>query len=464
MAADGMVEPEHDGNIWRGNCQSQNMNRDPAPTGLTSRFNIEMTHLGPFEHHPRLAVAVSGGADSMALTLLAHDWVNRSRGEILALTVDHGLRATSSDEADSTLRTLASLGIPGQKLALEGLDRGPGLAERARDARYAVLLAACEAMGIPHLLLGHHRSDQVETVMMRVLSSSTVRGLAGMAAVTETRRVRMLRPLLHIPPIRLRDYLTERGVTWVDDPSNRDPGALRARLRVARADPNGTGEGTAAVAHAARRAGAHRAERDRNVARILAVRATIRPEGYALLTPGPIDPEALAVLLRTIAGAPYAPPIDRVAQIARDPGPATLGGVRIVPAGRLGLGWLLVREPRAMQASVKADPDAIWDSRFRLTGAPPADPKREPYAPDRPDHELLLGALGSDSVRFRARSGLPSLVLHSLPALRQSESLIAIPHIGFGDSHWRLTFDPRNPAAGAPFSIGRVNLAASGPY
>jgi tRNA(Ile)-lysidine synthase len=178
--------------------------------------------------------------------------------------------------------------------------------------------------------------------------------------------------------------------------------------------------------------------------------ATIRPDGFALLTPGPIDPDSLAALLRTIAGARHAPPIDRVAALARSLRPATLGGVRIVPAGRLGVGWLLVREPRAMQGPVHLRRDAVWDGRFRLTGSPP-----DAFVPDRTDQDQggwTIGALGADAARFRNRDGPPALVLHGLPAFRLGETVVAIPHVGVGDARWQLLFDPRNCAAGAPFS------------
>ncbi len=429
------------------------------PEYLSGCFACAMDRLGPFEPRPSLAVAVSGGADSMALALLAHDWVSSRGGAMMALTVDHGLRAASTGEASTTLGVLAKSGIAGHALTIHALSRGPALAERARDARYDALLLACRRLGMPHLLLGHHRGDQVETVMMRALSASTGRGLAGMPALLETRFVRLLRPLLDIAPERLRAFLTLRGVPWVEDPSNRDLAALRARLRLARADPAGTGEGTRAVAEAARRAGERRAERDRIVAGILAERAIIRPEGYAVLSPGPIEPDALAALLLAIGGERYAPPIDRVAALARQPGPATMGGVRLVPAGRLGPGWLLIRERRAMRAPVAARPDAVWDGRFRLVGGPPdgfasdlvsGAPESGAPAPGA----LVLGALAADASRFRNRSGPPALILQGLPALRSGSNLIAVPHIGFGDPRWRVVFDPRNRAAGAPFRVG----------
>jgi tRNA(Ile)-lysidine synthase len=480
---------------------------------LPEQFSIALDRLGPFEPRLRLAIAVSGGADSMALALLTSGWASRRRGELLALTVDHGLRARSSAEADLTLRRLTELGIPGRKLVVGGLARGPALARRARDARYRLLLDACAELGIAHLLLGHHRGDQVETVMMRALSSSTARGLAGMPALTETRFARLLRPLLDIAPEQLRALLTARGVAWVEDPSNRDRGALRTRLREARGDPGGTGEGTRAVADAAREAGARRARLDHAVADVLARRATIRPEGYAVLSPGPIEPEALAALLRCVAGTDYTPPIDRVAALARDLRPATLGGVRITRTGRAGIGWLLIRERRAMAGPVAARRGVTWDGRFRLIGTPPdgsaagaptpdrvpptegagevtcggqwkslaggrperilaepsgaADPgdRTEDLAPDSiPDtsdlaglptaERLTLGALGADAFRFRNRVGPSALILEGLPALRCDGMLLAVPHVGMGDKRWRVVFDPRNPAAGAPFGFG----------
>jgi tRNA(Ile)-lysidine synthase len=413
-------------------------------TDLTDRFVSEMDRLGPFEPRPRLAVAVSGGADSMALALLAREWVSRRGGEVLALTVDHGLRATSSEEAAATLLRLESSDIKGRVLVVADLARGPALAERAREARYGVLFGACAAAGISHLLLGHHRGDQAETVTMRALSGSASRGLAGMPALLETRFVRLLRPLLDVAPGQLRSWLIARGVAWIEDPSNRDPRALRSRLRAARADPSGTGEGTLAVARAAHLMATHRGKRDQAIARTLAERVTIRPEGYAVLSPGTIDPEALAALLRTIGGTSFAPPIDRVAQIARAPGPATLGGVRLMAAGRLGLGWLVVKEARAMEAPVDACPNTVWDGRFRLAGSPP----------DGIAGALTLGALGPDAAEFQDRNGLPAAIMRGLPALRLGCKPIAVPHIGMGDLRWRILFDPRNCAAGAYFCPG----------
>jgi tRNA(Ile)-lysidine synthase len=413
------------------------------PSGLAGAFAAAMAQLGPFEPRPRLAVAVSGGADSLSLTLLARDWAAERGGTVLGLTVDHGLRPESAAEAALTLTRLTRLGVTAECLTVRGLARGPGLAERARAARYDALLDRCAAAGVLHLLLGHHRSDQVETVMMRALSGSGTRGLAGMAALTETRFTRLLRPLLGIPPAEARSFLMARGIDWVEDPSNRDPSARRARVRMAIGDPDGVGAGTLALAGAIHRTGLLRAERDAAIARKLAGRVTLWPEGFAYLTPGPIDPDALAALIRVIGGADHAPAPDRVAALARAPAPRTLGGVRIAQGGRFGPGWLLTREPRGLRGPVAARRNARWDGRFRLTDLPADAPA-----------DVEIAALGDDARRFRDRRGPPPAVLHGLPAIRTGETLIAAPHIGVGPPEWRFLFDPGNPLSGAPFAPG----------
>src|ERR1700739_1672005 len=114
-----------------------------------------MARLGPFCAVPRLSVAVSGGADSTALALLAQGWAAARGGDVLALIVDHGLRPNSAAEAALTASRLQACGIASQVLTISDL-HGPGLQERARVARYEILGRAARAAGRPHLLLRHH--------------------------------------------------------------------------------------------------------------------------------------------------------------------------------------------------------------------------------------------------------------------------------------------------------------------
>jgi tRNA(Ile)-lysidine synthase len=198
-----------------------------------AEFAPLMAPFAPFEFRPLLAVAVSGGRDSLALALLAHEWAAELEGRIVGLIVDHGLRRQSSGEAAMTRDLLTRHGIAAEILHWRGAKPASGLQEAAREARYRLLLEACREHGILHLLIAHHADDQTETVAMRAARSSGPDGLAGMAALVEQREARLVRPLLSVPRARLTATLEARAVAWIDDPSNLDSRFERARLRKA---------------------------------------------------------------------------------------------------------------------------------------------------------------------------------------------------------------------------------------
>ena len=208
---------------------------DPAePRPLDgAAFARLMAPFAPFESGPELAVAVSGGRDSLSLALLAHEWAVGQGGRIVALIVDHGLRPEAAREASVTASLLRGRGIEGGVLRWTGDKPTAGLQEAARAARYRLLRDVCRERGILHLLVAHHADDQAETIAMRAARASGPDGLAGMAALVEWPEVRLLRPLLSVPRARLSATLVSRGVTWIDDPSNIDPRFERARLRLA---------------------------------------------------------------------------------------------------------------------------------------------------------------------------------------------------------------------------------------
>ena len=388
---------------------------------------------------PQTAVAVSGGADSLCLAWLARQW-----GASLGLIVDHGLRAGSAAEAALTARRLAGFGMAARTLRLAGLTPGPGLAARARAARYAALAGACAECGITDLLLGHHALDQAETVLMRQEAASGVWGLAGMAPVTHRRGLRLLRPLLGVQPARMRATLRAAGIGWVEDPSNQDRAALRTRLRARLAADPGMSARLLALAAEARAA---RDDSARRMATFLAARASLFAEGYALLTPGPIAPDCLGALIRMLGGKGYGPDAGALARCAALMAPATLGGVRLAPAGRLGPGTLLVREPAAIGPAVPAVDGAVWDGRFVLSAAAPLPPA------------LRVSALGAQAAGFRRLSHLPFAVLRTLPALWHGGDICAVPHLGYRATEaaftgWtnvglRMTLCPAHAATGA---------------
>jgi tRNA(Ile)-lysidine synthase len=374
----------------------------------------------------------------MCLALLTSRW-----GYPIAIIVDHGLRPESADEAALTAARLARIGVPSHTTRLQNLAAGTALAARARTARYAALTTAALQAGCLDLLLAHHRADQAETLLIRRAAHSGPAGLAGMAPITHSNALRIIRPLLHIPPAYLRATLRAAGVDWVEDPGNRNPDAHRTRVRTALADPDGTGPEIAALAAEARQFAAARARQDTSVAADLAATAAIYPEGFAHLRPNLPSAEALAALIQGLTGRDYKPDRIAVARLAANPAPAVLAGMRLMRAGRLGPGWLLVRESAAMQASIPAAPGTLWDHRFCIS-----------HQAELP-LGTMIGALGADSAKMRRLSHLPSAVLATLPALRVNATLVAVPHIGYPDAgtcaRLPIMFAPALPAAGAPF-------------
>ncbi len=179
----------------------------------------------------------------------------------------------------------------------------------------------------------------------------------------------------------------------------------------------------------------------------LACNVALRPEGFAVMPAAPMPPAALGAVIAVIGGRARHPPRVALAALAAAPRPATLAGVRLLPAGRLGEGLLAVREAAAMGAAVPAHHGALWDGRFRLDAA--ADP---------PDG-LMIGAVGRAASRLRDASELPAAVLRTLPALWEGDRLSAVPHLGWPDpaccARLTLSFAPARPAAPAPVPPSR---------
>ncbi|MGB1548602.1 MAG: tRNA lysidine(34) synthetase TilS, partial [Alphaproteobacteria bacterium] len=246
-----------------------------------------MAAFGPFEAKPHLAVAVSGGTDSLALTLLAAEWAKARGGVVLALTVDHGLRREAAAEARQVGKWLRAQRIPHRILRWEGKKPKTGIQEAAREARYGLLTERCRKEGILHLLLAHHQEDQAETFLFRMMRGSGIEGLAAMPRLAEREDLRLLRPLLEIPKARLRATLEAAGQDWIEDPSNADRAFARVRLREAFPALAGKGVTAERVHKMTQHLARVRAELDGTTALLLAAGATLYPEGHARLRKEP---------------------------------------------------------------------------------------------------------------------------------------------------------------------------------
>lgn len=166
-----------------------------------------------------LALAVSGGPDSLALLLLA---MAALPGHVRAATVDHGLRPESAAEALMVRGVCERLGCPHSTLRINVLRTGEGLQAEARAARYRALAEWAKAEGIARLATAHHLDDQAETLLMRLRRGSGVAGLAGIRPSRCEGGIELLRPLLGWSKAELVAIVEEAGLVPADDPSNRD--------------------------------------------------------------------------------------------------------------------------------------------------------------------------------------------------------------------------------------------------
>lgn len=422
-------------------------------------FDAAMASFESFEHCPHLAVAVSGGGDSMALALLADGWARGRGGRITALTVDHGLRPEAAAEAAQVASWCRARGIEHVLLRRAGPALSSGIQAKARTARYRLLEAWCRERFVLHLLLAHQREDQVETVLMRIERGSNVDGLAGMSAVAERGAVRLLRPLLGVPRERLRAFLRSQGQGWIEDPSNRNPAFTRVRIRERLAAEGGSGR----LAAIAAGQGIERQGREALDAQLLARRLALHPAGFVVLDadafagPEAIGIAALAAMLLMVSGGDYPPRRERLARLHRALAEGlarrrTLGGCLIAP-GRWNI--LFCREPAAVAGPMPLPPggEAIWDRRFRISldsGAPPG---------------LRVGALGRDGPALArglskaVARAIPAAVRATLPALCDAKGVVAVPSLGYFRStevstvFCRVQFRPNRSATGAGFTI-----------
>lgn len=183
-----------------------------------------------------LALAVSGGPDSLALLLLAEA---AYPGRVHSATVDHGLRPEAADEARFVASVCGDIGVPHAILAAAGplQPEGASVQARAREARYALLADWAASFGARWLATAHHLDDQAETILMRLNRAAGIGGLSGIRSIrrlqpaTGSDPVFVVRPLLKWRRAELADIVEEAGIAAVDDPSNRSSDYDRTHVR-----------------------------------------------------------------------------------------------------------------------------------------------------------------------------------------------------------------------------------------
>ena len=368
-----------------------------------------------------IAVAVSGGSDSMALLRLAEQWSDH-RIKISVLTVDHGLRPEAAAEAGKVAEWCALRGLEHRTLRWEGPKPSTGLQAKARAARYDLMSVWCKANGVTYLLTGHTMDDQAETVLMRQRRTDTAESLAGIWETSIWNGVNVFRPLLGQSRADLRAYLTSLGQPWIEDPSNSDRRFERVRVRQTLAE-----EGRrVALADIAVQAG--------RAARAFAVdteqwlngQLTSYPEGFGAIPRAgfhELDPalqrRVLQHLLLIYGAGNRAEPgeLDYLAKWIMGQGISrrTLGGAMLAcrqSSVLIGREWARISPD---PADVPDSGEILWDGRFLIEAPPGAQ-------------VVPVGRLHG----VARREEIPGFVQQSLPAVLMGDRGVIIPHLAAG--------------------------------
>lgn len=378
----------------------------------------------------RIGIAVSGGGDSMALLHLFH---SAFPDRVHVVTVDHGLRPESADEAAGVARFCATRAIAHTTLHWQGPDPSGNLMDQARRARAALIADWAKSREIADVLLGHTADDQAESFLMNLARAAGLDGLSGLRPDWQDHAVHWHRPLLAIPREALRVYLRQHNVAWIDDPSNDNPRFTRVKARrvMQALAPLGITVDTlttslhhlAASRHAlnaslAKWAETHVVERAGGL--------TIATEDFHALAPD-LQRRFLMAVILWHNGADHPPRAEQTARLLQAIGhrrDATLGGLRF--CARPGQ-MVISREPRAAMAAVPYG--QIWDHRWQVTGPQLAG--------------LTIAALGPDGLRlcpdWRDHGSRAALLVS--PALWQNGQLIAAPLAGKPEE-WRAELAP----------------------
>ena len=386
----------------------------------------------------KLALAVSGGADSVALMLLAARWRALIGGEapdVTVLTVDHGLRPESGDEARWVEHLAVSMDFSHATLSWDAPKPINRIQERARTARYELMVDYCHREGIAQLATAHHLDDQAETLLMRLARGSGVDGLAAIRPERQWSGISLLRPLLDMPKGRLIAMLKRANQSWLEDPGNGSSRYERNRLRAAMRELQQQGFDPEKLALSAKRLRRAQDALEAATDDLLQRSLSLFDTGYCTLktadfasAPTEIAMRGLRRALLAIGGGLEPPRLCKLERLtdrlgARDDMVATLAGCRISLRGPV---IRIVREKGRLGfpvMTVSAGDVGLWDHRFRVSISPTMT------------GTLDVRALGSQAfARLRRQasfgSPVPTDVASGLVSFWRDDRLIAVPHLG----------------------------------
>lgn len=374
-----------------------------------------------------VAVAVSGGPDSLGLLILANKWAKKHQNKIIGLTVDHKLRPDSTKEALDVQKYLQSLNVEHHILTWEGPKPNTHVQEYARFARYQLLKEWCKTNNVSFLLLGHHRQDQEETFWMRLASGSGLDGLSGIKTKTVIDGITLIRPLLQFSKEQIKQVLKEINATWINDPSNHKPSFFRSRFRDFVREEGLNQNRLINVMH---KLSIDSDFIHENLCNAIEQVVRLHESGYITIDKKAFSSLHIAISQRLIShlmmwfsGSNYPPRNEKVVGVIEKlkmGKPFTAGSIHWSPKKNL---FVLKRELNKNQTALSLNSiknDLVWDHRFIVKAN-----IREVLG-DNTD----LAPLGRQPwLRKEIQTDIPYSVWPTLPSLWQNAKIVSVPHL-----------------------------------
>ncbi len=354
-----------------------------SDTLVSSDFAAEL--FSSLKNLPALAVAVSGGADSLALLYLYSNWRTECAPsqDCLVLTVDHRLREQSKAEAQGVADICNRIGLSHKILVWEEEHPKSNVQAVAREKRYELMEIEMTRAGIKHLLLAHHKNDQAETFLNRLARGSGVYGLAAMSKQVSYGNIVLLRPLLNVTKDQLIATLKSVNWNWFEDQTNEDLKYLRTKIRNLMSDLENVGITVERLAGTAQKMQRVVSALNYSIEVLSKTAIERHPAGPTKIdvksildAPEEISMRLLAKLVCVVGGSKYVPRFEKIENLFmaisgknnQEFKTITIGGTQFEVSKRdREIVWLFREYGSGIeQRVIKPGETYLWDNRFQI--------------------------------------------------------------------------------------------------
>ncbi|GAB4166328.1 MAG: tRNA lysidine(34) synthetase TilS [Rickettsiaceae bacterium] len=406
---------------------------------IQTRFDIAINELLTEATSNEVALAVSGGADSMALLYLASDWAARNNIMLTVFSVNHNLRPESVSDVEFVKGRVKDLGHSFHDLSWNSHGNKVAIQERAREARYQMITAKCHEMGVATLLTAHHNDDMLETYLMRKKKKSGIFGLSYSPNFFYN-NIQIIRPLIGLSKSDLINYLTSREFEWVEDESNVLDLYERNRVRKEIAQFSSEQKKQLIVEMQAVNKEAHML--NEQLIKVVAEAVQINNYGFAVINIAKVSSEAsdvqiqlLNYILTIISGKTRLPRFRSIQKIlslltnARKIEHSLHGCILKTTGNKL----MVFREKSEIKNSVaKVGNCLLWDNRFVLEHSELHNKQYFIGALDVAQYSKIKDHINLQELSKVANNSHRS-ILFTLPVIKNLEKIVAIPHISYYD-------------------------------